>query len=532
MDLCPLTEFVYHAALKASGKKFRRVYEGILGLLVRSLCKEADVEGCCKVLEYTEKSFNVTEYSNKGSKKKEEERERHDEVEEDELDWGGVEEMLEGAMAAKVEIKVEEAEEGAEARKRTKVLEKCYDCQMCGHKFKSRIRLYKHQLQQHPEREEEWVEKPLLLVRQDQKVKNENCESMGEKDLDLGISGFQCKACLKPFMRLMILINHCRREHPDQPEICPEEPLKLGLLETLHERIQDDQGTFKCGLDLCNHSFDRFLSLVDHERTHTEAFICILCGNCCQNPENLIHHMDSNHGSKSEFVCRVCGFFTRKADSLRTHVQQEHMAGSVTYQFDECEYNTEKKQSLHNHKRVAHKTSSHYCDICGKSYSSGASLYVHKKSHDPDFKKFKCSLCPAKFAYSSGLSYHMAVHTGEKPFSCAQCGSNFGSHTALSRHTRVLHAEEKDMKFQCEHCLKRFPSRMKREYEDHTKTHTGERDHICQICGSAYFSRKMLRKHELKKHSNILPKKADPVRIDPDSVPSLTVTHKANGFNY
>merc|ERR1712096_415795 len=199
-------------------------------------------------------------------------------------------------------------------------------------------------------------------------------------------------------------------------------------------------------------------------------------------------------GIKSEFICRVCGFFNRTS---------------------------------HNLKRTVHTEQAHYCDVCGKNYASSASLYVHKKSHDPDFKKFQCKLCPSKFAYSSGLSYHMAVHTGEKPFVCQQCGSNFGSHTALSRHVKVLHAEEKDMVFQCEHCGKKFPKRMSREYRDHVKVHTGERDHIWSICGSGYFSRKMLRKHELKKHAHILPKKPQPIRINPENVPQLTVTPNA-----
>ena len=129
------------------------------------------------------------------------------------------------------------------------------------------------------------------------------------------------------------------------------------------------------------------------------------------------------------------------------------------------------------------------------------------------------------------LGYHItwlfSVHTGEKPFQCIQCCSNFGSHTALSRHVKVLHAEENDMVFQCEHCGKKFPKRMSGEYRDHLKAHTGERDHICNICGSGYFSRRVLRKHELRKHAHILPKQPQPIRTNPKSVPKLTVTPNA-----
>ena len=42
----------------------------------------------------------------------------------------------------------------------------------------------------------------------------------------------------------------------------------------------------------------------------------------------------------------------------------------------------------------------------------------------------------------------------------------------------------------------------------------------------------MLRKHELKKHPEALPKRATPIRIDPESVPQLTVTPKAPTCNF
>jgi KRAB domain-containing zinc finger protein len=96
------------------------------------------------------------------------------------------------------------------------------------------------------------------------------------------------------------------------------------------------------------------------------------------------------------------------------------------------------------------------CNICGKSYALGANLYVHKKSHSPDFKEFKCrlcKLCPVTFAESSGLRYHIDLHTGEKPFQC-RCGSDFERKEDMTRHVGVYSdwSRVELVTFNCERC--------------------------------------------------------------------------------
>ena len=46
----------------------------------------------------------------------------------------------------------------------------------------------------------------------------------------------------------------------------------------------------------------RFLSLVDHERTHKDEYLCILCGLACYTAESLIVHSDTLHGKMSKVV--------------------------------------------------------------------------------------------------------------------------------------------------------------------------------------------------------------------------------------
>ena len=44
----------------------------------------------------------------------------------------------------------------------------------------------------------------------------------------------------------------------------------------------------------------------------------------------------------------------------------------------------------------------------------------------------------------------------------------------------------------------------------------GERDHVCEICGSSYFSKKGLRKHERAAHPTLKPMRPKPFKINED----------------
>ena len=377
VDFCPLTEFVYHAALKASGKKFKKVFEGIMKEIVRNLFSRRDLEQSDSIVKYLDRSFSVNDYLDGFGEKA---GEAAILMENDfESGWSDMEDLLEHNQEEEVKVEVklemesgrERGEEWQEPKSRpsrkTRQTEFLY-CGLCSKRYSSEVQLYRHQVTAHPAQPDLHIPRPSSTAQRDT---NGNQEK--------GVA-FSCQACSKTFARAEVLAGHCRRDHPDRPElaVAPAGPAgRMGKLETLHERVPDllaGQQVFPCGLQLCGLRFQRFLSLVEHERTHTESFICILCGLPTHSAENLIAHCDKQHTIKSEFICRVCGFFNRTSQNLKTHVQQEHMAGAVLYQCEECPYTTEKKQSLHNHKRTVHTEQAHYCDVCGKNYASSASL--------------------------------------------------------------------------------------------------------------------------------------------------------------
>ena len=69
LDLCPLTDFVYHAALKAPGKRFKKVWEGILTGLVLQLYANDKAEG--STTSYTDINFSECNSNRIGEKREE-----------------------------------------------------------------------------------------------------------------------------------------------------------------------------------------------------------------------------------------------------------------------------------------------------------------------------------------------------------------------------------------------------------------------------------------------------------------------------
>jgi hypothetical protein len=132
----------------------------------------------------------------------------------------------------------------------------------------------------------------------------------------------------------------------------------------------------------------------------------------------------------------------------------------------------------------------HECHICGKIISSRGNLNKHLAIHDPD-KKFPCKLCDLKFNQQRDLNTHsMQIHTGERPHICKICGKGFVHKHYLSEHMDYHTGERK---YQCPQCGKCFQSTS--TLVKHSERHKGQRDHQCDQCSKSFFVHVDLRSH-------------------------------------
>ena len=323
-------------------------------------------------------------------------------------------------------------------------------CKLCGELYMRRSHLYKHYMMAHPDQSHLHPAKLSSLTAR---------ENM-----------HHCKGCDKSFVAEVWLYKHCVQEHPDDETIRPPKPLKLGRgvrLAHMHERDQ-----LKCGLPGCEHQFGHFKGLVRHERTHTEACICILCGQACWSAAALIDHCDTQHALKSRYICRVCGFYNYTEINLKLHTVQVHMKGTKEYECPHCPYKSTNNSTFSAHVRNHNTAASYVCEECGKECSTPQSLSTHRRSHMPTSSfAYSCTFCPKRFPHVSLLQIHERVHTGEKPFQCNDCGQCFGSQSSLIKHNRNIHTPEDQMPYKCNECGKTFSKARRKVYFGHLKQH-------------------------------------------------------------
>lgn len=177
--------------------------------------------------------------------------------------------------------------------------------------------------------------------------------------------------------------------------------------------------------------------------------------------------------------------------------------GEKPYKCDICNNTFRSRENLANHK-VTHLSRNNpavICDVCGKTFSHKLRLNAHKKRHNPS-DNVPCPLCDKSFKTTYNLQLHcVSMHVdyaksrGWHMHTCDFCGKSLATKERYNNHIRT-HTGEKP--HHCNYCGKSFAESS--NLKSHIRIHTNDKPHICHVCNKSFIHKRTLKKH-LQSHN-------------------------------
>ena len=165
-----------------------------------------------------------------------------------------------------------------------------------------------------------------------------------------------------------------------------------------------------------------------------------------------------------------------------------------SYKCQNCGKREKSVRELNNHHRQAHPPL--LCSDCNQIFYTPSTFQLHLYEHQKD-KKFTCETCGKKFSFKGQLDQHKIVHRSIKTHKCMakDCNRWFMRSTDLRVHTATHDKRE----YTCEHCAS-FKTYSKKYWKEHMKGHDDILPYACSICKKRFLYRQQVSRHKTKDH--------------------------------
>uniref|UniRef100_A0A2A4IYH1 Uncharacterized protein n=1 Tax=Heliothis virescens TaxID=7102 RepID=A0A2A4IYH1_HELVI len=169
------------------------------------------------------------------------------------------------------------------------------------------------------------------------------------------------------------------------------------------------------------------------------------CGKCRQtfvSQEAFTEHegLPSCRSDNKSFVCETCGLELKSMTRLKRH-RLIH-TGELHYSCSQCAYRARTKYALLVHERSHSGVRPLSCSHCAATFFNSSNLASHKRRHLPP--AYHCQLCERSFRFKEALQNHLATqHSTAKPHICNSCGKAFSTRKMICRHERRVHNRPK-----------------------------------------------------------------------------------------